>query len=128
LSDLWDNKKPAAADTAAAGDQNNSNQNDEEIIDFDFDSDAETEAQARQLTTKELDGEYEVVENTTPAAASPSTTALHGMSTAPTTATAQSTTGGNAASASQPRQYPAETSDSALLKAVEQRWLAIKGD
>jgi len=69
LLDLWENTKPAAADTATAGEQNNSRQHDEEVIEFDSGSDAEAEVRARQLTTEELGGGYEIVDNTTPAAA-----------------------------------------------------------
>jgi hypothetical protein len=146
LLDLWENTKPAAADTATAGEQNNSRQHDEEVIEFDSGSDAEAEVRARQLTTEELGGGYEIVDNTTPAAAAahllllqrpsshkrrlfpPSTTAPRGLSTSPTTATAPFTPRGSAAPASQPRRSPAETSDSALLKAVAQRWETIKGN
>ena len=145
LRDLWDSKKPAAADTAATGEQTNANQTDEEMIEFDLGSDAEAEEQARQLTNEELGGGYEMVHNTTPAAAAASAalaatiitqtqtaptlpTTPRGLPFSPTTATTPVTTGGSAAPAPQPRRSPPENMDSALLNAVAKQWESIRGD
>ena len=46
------------------------------IIDFDVVSDAKAEAQARQLTTEQLGGEYEIVDNALPLAAAATPAAL----------------------------------------------------
>jgi hypothetical protein len=145
LRDLWDNKKPAAADTAPAGNQENSNNNDEEIITFGNISDAEEEAQARQLAPKQLGEGYEIINNPTPAAAvapaalaaqiitqtqrgNTPTPARLGLPTASSVAPATPTAGGNVVLTSQPSQGAAETSESSLFRAVTARWNAIKGD
>ena len=145
LRDLWDNTKPAAADTPTAGGQNNSHQHDEEIIDFEGASDAENEAQARQLTAEQLGGGYEIIGNSSPAAAAApaalaatiitqtqtATTPITGRKGPPTPTPAALTTpapGASARPTPQSRNDPLGTSDSALLRAVTLRWNAIKGD
>lgn len=145
LRDLWENKKPAAEDTAAAGEETTANQADEETIEFNFGSDDEAKERARQLTTDKLGGGYEMVETTAPAAAAasaalaatiitqtqtapPLPTTPRGLLFSPTTATAPHTTRGSATPAPQQNRSLAADTDSALLTAVAQQWESIKGD